>query len=400
MYKIHIIGVGPEGPSSDMDAVLSPCGLIVTSERFHHLAGEKKIIPIAPVNNAIMSIKKALSDSDVGVIVGGDPLFFGIGRLIIEKFGRGAVTVHPALSSMQIAFSRMNEPWDNAIFLSLHGKRPGNIPGLILPYDKVFILTDKTNNPSSIAAKLLNALTGGLEDEYRVFVGARLGMESEEVFDGGLEDAARRVFPEPNVMIIIRNGKNGKDGSGPIFGLKESDISHSRGLITKDEVRAVAIHRLMPPKAGVLWDIGAGSGSISIETARLSSALEVYAIESDINEISNIRRNINAFRTWNVISIHGEAPEILSGLPAPDRVFIGGSGGRLAGIIAAVSSRLQKGGRVVVNAVTGKTKKDAPRLLAGAGFKIEISKISVTRRMTGQGTPLKLNTIDIITGIK
>ncbi len=118
------------------------------------------------------------------------------------------------------------------------------------------------------------------------------------------------------------------------FGLTEDSIQHSRGLITKNEVRAATLHQLQLPRKGVFWDIGAGSGSLSIEAARANPHLTVYAIEHKEEELENIKNNIVKFGCYNIVPIFGRAPEALVALPDPDRVFIGGSSGSLPDIVA------------------------------------------------------------------
>ncbi|MBI4679801.1 MAG: precorrin-6Y C5,15-methyltransferase (decarboxylating) subunit CbiT [Nitrospirae bacterium] len=184
------------------------------------------------------------------------------------------------------------------------------------------------------------------------------------------------------------------------MGLKEDEIAHSRGLITKDEIRAIAIHKLRLPQNGVLWDIGAGSGSISIEAARLCPSLKIFAIEKDGKQVSNIKKNKIRFNTANVLAIKGEAPAALKKLPAPDRVFIGGSGGRLGRIINFIAKFPV--GIIIINAVTIKTLNEAVKGLESKGFKTRVSEAAVSRsRIVGGKMHMSaLNPIFIITGEK
>ncbi|MGQ9812836.1 MAG: precorrin-6y C5,15-methyltransferase (decarboxylating) subunit CbiE [Dissulfurimicrobium sp.] len=400
MHRLHLVGIGPEGPSKMGSEAISICGCVAAPERFHVFAQGKDIIPITPVKDAIKSIRDALIKTEVAVLADGDPLFYGIGRLVINEFEKKLISIYPALSSMQIAFSRLKEPWDDAHFLSLHGRETDDIPGCILPYQKVFILTDNRHSPPYIAKMLINALPPDRYNDYSVFVGERLGMDDERVFDGGLEQTAEMEFAGPNVMVVIRKMKRDNERCRSVFGLTESEIAHSRGLITKDEIRAVTIHKLKPPEHGVLWDIGAASGSISIETGRISPKLRIFAIERNEVEIQNLRTNIMNYGAWNITPVFGKAPDALSGLPDPDRIFIGGSGGYLAEIVAASGKRLKKQGRIVINAVTAKTRDIAPDLMRKAGLDVEISEINVKRYGTKDGTSLNLNPIFIITGVK
>ncbi len=124
------------------------------------------------------------------------------------------------------------------------------------------------------------------------------------------------------------------------FGLTEDSIEHSRGLITKNEVRAATLHQLQLPAEGIFWDVGAGSGSLSIEAARSNPQLTVYAIEHKEEEIDNIKNNIVKFDCYNIVPVFGKAPESLVHLPDPNRVFIGGSSGSLPGIVELLDKRL------------------------------------------------------------
>ena len=208
------------------------------------------------------------------------------------------------------------------------------------------------------------------------------------------------TFGEPNVVILIRKNSllsfplvgNPSELSESVkkdcgqaamtdkikFGLSETEIIHSRGLITKNEVRAVTIHKLSLPQRGVLWDIGAGSGSVSIEAARLYPELKVFAVEKDEEQIRNIKENRTKFDATNIEIIKGQAPDVLINLPVPDRVFIGGSGGAIKEIIEFVSSKISSG-IVVINAITIETLNEAIKSLENKGFVVEVSEISVSR---------------------
>ena len=177
-------------------------------------------------------------------------------------------------------------------------------------------------------------------------------------------------------------------------------MHHSRGLITKDEVRAAGLHKLRLPDKGVLWDVGGGSGSVSLEAARMCPELAVYIIERKIEEQENIRNNIITYNACNMHLIKGEAPDALAGLPAPDRVFIGGSGNRLDTIIELAASKLSASGRIVVNAVLKKTAEQAPSLLHRQGLQVETATLSVTRTRYPEHKTQQFNPITIITGCK
>jgi precorrin-6Y C5,15-methyltransferase (decarboxylating) len=312
-------------------------------------------------------------------------MFFGIGRRAVGEFGKDSVEIIPDLSSIQRAFSLIKEPWDDALLVSLHGgpdpdrrRKPeyrlDDIPRILDKRNKIAILTDGINKPSVIAARLVS------RSGIRIYVCEKLGYPEERVIEGSPQEIAAQAFADPNV-VVIKTGAEApqKDNCAGIrLGLGEEEVAHSRGLITKDEVRAAAIHKLRLPREGVLWDIGAGSGSISIEASRLCPELGIFTIEKDLEQINNIRANIDKFGASNISIIEGIAPDVLADLPSPDRVFIGGSGGVISGIIGVVRSRMPSG-IIVINAATIETFTRASDALSKEGYTVEASQISVSR---------------------
>lgn len=399
--KINIIGVSPFGLTLAQRELLGQSALIVGGGRLLAMFGHCTIptVAITPLVEAIVAIENALVMGDVAVLASGDPLFYGIGRRLLLHFGHDRVEILPTLSTMQDAASRFKVPWDDAKLISLHGRNHVHVAGLLLSHPKSFLFTDNANAPDVLARDILAYLgligAEGVSRECRVLVAENIGDVDEAFFSGTLQEAAEHSFSELNVMCLLR-----PEIAGPFtLGLSEIDIQHSRGLITKDEVRAATLHRLRLPKDGVLWDVGAGSGSIAIEAARLNPGLTIYAIERKDEELVNIKANIRKFGCYNVIPVAGLAMDVLASLPDPLRVFIGGNGGQLAEIIKEAHSRLVDGGILVANGVVEKTITAAPKYMLEQGFKVEISSIQVTR--TGQdGVIRTFNPINIITGEK
>jgi precorrin-6B C5,15-methyltransferase / cobalt-precorrin-6B C5,C15-methyltransferase len=402
---IYLVGVTGEVLAEDTMELLASSAAIVVSARMMPLLDtvlpdypRSQIFPVSPLKEAIAAIGSALGSGDVAVLASGDPLFFGIGDLLGRRFGRTRLVILPAVSSMQIAFARLGLPWHDARFISLHGRPSGHFAARILPYAKVCILTDKINTPAAIASELLRNVSAERSADFSLFVGEELGCAREKVTIGSLHDIAGQIFSDPNIVIILQKPR--ADGEMPVFGLGEQDIRHSRGLITKNEVRAAVIHALRLPRQGVFWDIGAGSGSVSVEAARLSDDLQVFAIEKNAEQLDHIRWNRETFCSANIEVIAGEAPEVLAQLPDPDRVFVGGSGGNLARILAVAAGRLKAGGSIVVNAVLAKTGQEAPSLLCSQGLAVEISRITVERQRYPAPEISRFNPISLIVGRK
>lgn len=402
---LFLIGLGCKGLTAEQEAMLARCGLIVGDSR--HLAlvqemgAEKQAI--TPLASALESIRSGLACGNVGVLASGDPLFFGIGRRLLKEIGSEQLLVFPALSTMQEACARFHLPWDDMTHASLHGRKCIHAPGLLLEHEKTFVFTDRRNTPDRLARQLLEYLelieADGLIAGCRAHVAENLGTPEERLFSGSLLATAGQNFGELNVMIITRPQAPAE--SAPVFGLTEEEIAHSRGLITKDEVRAVTLHALRLPSTGVLWDLGAGSGSISVAAARLHPGLTVFAVDRHAEAFANVKRNIRQFGCYNVIPVHGEATDVFPGLPDPDRIFIGGSGGKLKGIIGESAKRLPSGGILVVNGVIDKTVAEAPECMAMHGLKVDLARIQIERTTFPEKEPGKvLNPITVMTGRK
>jgi precorrin-6Y C5,15-methyltransferase (decarboxylating) len=421
MFEVFIFGVSGDQLPQEQLHKIEQCSAVVLSTRHHALLDglldgtDVHRIPIAPVEEMIYELAVALKDGDVALLASGDPLFFGIGRTLLERFGPERIRIFPALSAVQLACTRFKMPWDDLALISLHGRASSALAGRILSKPKVMLFTDHRNSPDRIAADLLAVLEEHGDynriNRIRIRVAENLGLKEERLRRGTLAEITGQEFAPLNMMLIEQDAGGDAGGEQPesadddfVFGLQEDEIAHSRGLITKDEIRAVILHRLRLPATGVLWDVGGGSGSISLEAARLCPDLAVYTVEQKREGQENIRANITRYNLYNINLICGQAPEALAGLPAPDRVFIGGSKGLLAEIIPPCADRLTARGRIVASAVLKNTAEQLPLLMAANGLEVDSRTVAVTRekiRYTDYGEPgILLNPITIITGIK
>lgn len=423
MNKISVIGIGfrpLENCAKDIvlksDAVLANNRLLDVFKKYDEYESMKdKIIVHGSVYETLDYIGDNYKEQKISLMAAGDPMFFGIGRLVIERFGKDDVEVFPDLSSLQVAFSKIRETSSGAYCISFHGgpdpaKRRKleyelkDLPNLLGQYQKIGILTDKVNSPDKIAEAILGLTAdSGQRSAVTIYVCEKIGYDDEKITEGTAEEISRGSFEHPNVVIIINAdvGVRSPRPCGIAFGLQEAEIEHSKGLITKDEVRAVTLHKLRLPRTGVLWDIGAGSGSVSIEAAGVCPELKIIAIEKNGDRTENINDNRVKFNTENVEIVMGEAPETLKDLPAPDRVFIGGSGGNIDAIINFVNKRMNSG-ILVINAATIDTLNEAVKSLEKNKFKIEISEVSISRsKMINRKRHMSaLNPIFIIKGEK
>lgn len=408
---IHVFGLEESAMDlSKIEPILhSSVGVVAGGRLYERLAKEfpdvplPPLIPVVPLRECIASITQSLQRGDVLVLASGDPLFFGIARRLYHSFPEHKIRVQPALSSMQLAFARFNLPWDDAQFVSLHGRSCAHLSTVLLRYPKVLLLTDPNNSPNVIAKTILEECEKELSADIQCHIGECLGSSQERLCSGSLAEIALQSFTDPNVMILL-NPKGGLQAEdvkrSPVFGLQEKEIVHSRGLLTKNEVRAAAIHALRFPRHGVFWDVGAGSGSVGLEVARLFPDVHVLSIEREEEQWQNIKQNILKFRAYNMRLIKGDAPDSLQELPPPDRVFVGGSGGNLQLILQFCAERLLPGGIIVVNAVIEKTAKLAPEILYSLGFDVEIREITVQRYGYPKEEKQHFNPIKIIVGSK
>ncbi|HEV7686810.1 MAG TPA: precorrin-6y C5,15-methyltransferase (decarboxylating) subunit CbiE, partial [Acidimicrobiia bacterium] len=294
--------------------------------------------------------RRALGER-VCLLASGDPGFFGIVRVASARFGPGALEVHPAPSSVAMAFARAGLHWDDAVVVSAHGRPMPAAVEEVLPRPKVAVLTAPDQPPEALGRALLDAGCG----PRRVTVCARLGHDDEAVTRTDLDGLAAGAFAPLAVVLLEVPGA--LDGAAPgavsassggptlAWGLPDHRYAHRAGMVTKAEVRAVALGKLALPGTGVLWDVGAGSGSVAVECSRLAPGLRVFAVERRPDDLERLRENTVG---TGVVVVDGEAPDVLAGLPDPDRVFLGGGG---LNVLESVLDRLRPGGLVVATYV-------------------------------------------------
>ena len=239
------------------------------------------------------------------------------------------------------------------------------------------LFTGPENTPARLARALIAA---GYADETRLSIACRLLLPDEAVHIGlTLAEVAASAFPEPNVVLVEREVAV---EDFPAFGLDDLEYvqrTPEKGLITKQEARALSLAKLRLKPDAVVWDIGAGSGSVGLECARLAPYGHVWAIEKNAGDAENARANAARFRVSNYTLCEGKAPEYLDGWPDPDAVFIGGSGGELATLIRLILARLKPGGRLVMNFVTLENLATATAALKDAGAAWDVVQLQASR---------------------
>lgn len=391
--RVYVVGVGAEGRASLTPralAIVDRAELLVGGERllagFAESKAERLVLGSDPAG-AVRQIEAHLGQRRVVVLASGDPGFFGIAKRLVGSLGKERVEIVPNLSSVQLAFARIKESWEDATFVSVHGRPLLGLAALVRRSHKVAILGDEVNSPALIAQSLLAAGVDG----YRAYVCENLGGCDERVRGLDLVDLANSEASPLNVLILIQEEATkaqaaAEEGLPPVgawaHGIADHEFYHRRprrGMITKAEVRLASLARLGLRESSVVWDVGAGCGSVAIEAALIAWRGQVYAVERGAEDVALIRRNVAKFGTDNVVVVHAAAPAALAALPTPDAVFIGGSGGQLLAILDLVAERLPAGGRVVVNAATLETAGSATAGLRERGLAVEVTLMQVSR---------------------
>jgi precorrin-6B C5,15-methyltransferase / cobalt-precorrin-6B C5,C15-methyltransferase len=353
---LTVIGIGQDGPAGlSQEALQHVAQAKILAGGKRHLAffpdwrGEVLIID-ADLERLVRQLQAVYRHAKTVVLASGDPLFYGIGRLLTEHFPAEELLFLPHVSSVQLAFARLKTSWHDAQVVSLHG-RPiqALLPALRSGASKIALLTDATNHPAAIARFLCEQQ----QEHYTMWVCEELGGAAERLSQWTLRDVLEQSFSPLNVTILLRQqAPRAALPPLPVVGLPEDTIAHRAGMITKRDIRLLTLGYLELHPGEVFWDVGAGSGAVALEAARLCSSLRVFAIERSAQAVEQIQHNVKTFALANVQPVGGEAPEALAPLPDPDVVFIGGSGGRLAAIVTAVAERLPCGGRLVMNCIT------------------------------------------------
>ncbi len=379
MKTIYVIGAGIEGQEGFSRRALElveQTGMLIGGARqlalFPDFSGETLTIgaSLSPVVEYL-----AKSEGSAVVLASGDPLFFGIGRYLLRNLPDADLEFVPNVSSVQYAFAKIREPWDDAIFVSAHGRGMKGAVDQVVAHDKIAILTDEVNTPQALANELIERGRDG----YSAYLCENLGTPEEEITHTDLKGLLDISAAPLNVLILIKEYETGDDGAGPCLGIPDEDFATVKKLITKEEVRAVTLAKLRLRQDMTLWDIGAGSGSVSIEADQLMPNGRVFAVERNSQCLAYFKENLQKFNSRNITLIEDAAPACLDDLPDPDRVFVGGSGGHLWKILAAVDGRLSIGGRVVLNAVTLDTLTSATDFFENANYDLEVTTVNISR---------------------
>ncbi|HWH29576.1 MAG TPA: precorrin-6y C5,15-methyltransferase (decarboxylating) subunit CbiE [Mycobacteriales bacterium] len=391
---ITVVGLDGSPLSPDAQARLAAASLVMGGRRHLREALLPDGVPTVALRDdpeeAVRAVVEA--DGDVVVLASGDPGFFGVVRLLRERVPAPELEVLPGVSSVALAFARLGLPWDDAVVVSAHGRSLRPAVAACRAHPKVAVLTSPGAGPAELAAAL-----GELD--RRVVVAERMGLDGERLTALSPAEAAARDDWDPlNVVVVLDEARAVAADKGWLagrgapsgWGLPESAFEHRDGMVTKAEVRAHVLARLGPRLGDLVWDVGAGSGSVAVECARLGAA--VVAVER--GDVTHLRANAKAFGV-DLEIVQGEAPAVLAPLPDPDAVFVGGGG---VDVVSAVVARCPQ--RVVVALAT--LERVGPVLEALDGYDTEAVLLQAQRvEVLGDGHRLlPTNPVFVVSGAR
>ncbi len=423
LHPIDVIGVGPDGVAGlrpELRERVFEADFLAGGER--HLAG----FPESPAERFVVKNNLAELGHELEqrakqrcvVLASGDPLFYGIGVWLLERFGPEALRIEPAVSSMQLAFARAGLSWQDAAIASVHGRdlRSTLLPLLGKPLIGLF--TQDGDSPAAIAAFFLEHRCTG----YVVWVAEDLGTANESLKHFELEHLHGKTFAPLNIVILRRR-------QAPSPTIKLLDIAIPPALqsiplrcfspgvpdrlfirpatepevMTHQEVRAVIVSKVpLTARGDVVWEIGAGLGSVTVELALCLPHAEVFAVEKDGTRFGYLKANLQLFEAYNVLVHQGVAPEALTAFPPPRLIFLGGSGGRLPEILEYCSPRLEPLGTFMADFVTLENLAFTLEYFKKLGWWVDVTELSVARRqeLAGLTTMKPLRRVFILEATK
>lgn len=350
MNKIAVIGVGPgarDGLTLRARAEIDAAQSVFAAKRHAALAAAGQFRPLEPLGQALMDIERAWRAGErVAVIVSGDTGMYSLLPTLTRRLGAANVYAVSGVSALQEFSARLGETWQDACILSAHGRRlpPAALTHAVRTNVSTILFCDAEHSPRWICRALEQ---GGIRDA-EIAVGERLSYPDERISRGSMAEIADGEY-DGLCMVRICNPHARPDALR--MGIPDGEFVRGNVPMTKREVRALVVSALGLRPDAVVWDVGAGTGSVSVECARLCPWGTVYAIERSEEALSLIAANARKFGVQNIIPVSGAAPAALAGLPAPTHVFLGGCGGKAGEIIRLIES-LGVPLRLAANAVT------------------------------------------------
>ena len=374
--KVYLIGIGMGNPDTltvGAQRAIDDSELLIGARRLLEPYADSPAVKLPLIKAS--EIAAALDESEfetVSVLLSGDIGFYSGATGLYGKLGKHEVVSIPGISSLVYFCAKLHTPWQDAHLVSAHG-REHNALGAIQAHAKTFLLTGGATKASDVCASLVEH---GLQDVV-VHAGERLSYDDERIVTGTAAELTGSEFADLTVLLVENPHPIDRSFAAP--SLRDEDFARGRAPMTKEEVRELSICKLRLMPSSIVWDVGAGTGSISIEAALAACEGLVYAIEKNAEALETLEENRMRFGLSNLHIVAGEAPEALADLPAPSHVFVGGSSGQMEQIMRCALSK-NPTVRFVVNAITLETLSEALRCLDALSLEdVDIVQVSCAR---------------------
>lgn len=385
MSRLTIIGIGPGSAEYFMPAArnrMREAHTVIAARRILPMlrevcgAVETEFLPMGKIKDTLEMIDGLLrEEKEVALIVSGDPLMYSLYKTILnqEISADWEMEVIPGIGSMQMLGAAFGETMEDACLVSVHGRSrtPGSVALCVTENPKVFFLCSKEQGPAWLSRIMLDYHL----DDVEVFAGANLSYEDQILESGSPAEMAKKEFPSLCVAMI--KNPHPSPVTRPCF-LSDEDFERGRTPMTKEEIRVLILHKMKIHPDDVIWDIGAGTGSVSVECARQAPFGQVHSVERDEAAVHLIEKNRDKFELDNLFIYQGDAAERTADLPVPDKVFIGGSGGKLGEIMKNIAA-FDREIRVTVSAVTLETIAEAGEILGNYDADYDVIQATVGR---------------------
>lgn len=401
MLRVNIVGIGPGNPELLTGAAIKAIkesNILIGDKRMLAAFAEadKKIYDTIKTADIVEITASANPEKDVlAVLVSGDVGFFSLAKTISGKLPDCECVRYCGISSLVYFAAKLQLSWDDAKIVSMHGRKQ-NLVAAVAENKKVFSLTGGEHTPQMLCAQLCEH---GLSD-VQVYVGENLSYPEEKITVGTAAEISKQNFPSLSVMMIIND--QAAKYQPVVHGLADELFTRSKVPMTKQEVRSVSMSKLMPKATDKIYDIGAGTGSCSVELALLANKGQVWAFERNPEAVALIHKNKDLFGIENLEVIAGEALENIKDMPAPDCVFVGGSGGDLCEMLDIIYAK-NSDCRVVINAITIETLAEvADYYKKHQDYSLEIVNVCVarSRKLGSYNLMMAQNPVYVMTALK
>lgn len=399
--RVNIVGIGPGNPdllTGEARQAIAASNILLGDKRMlSAFADSSKTVYDTIKTSAIAEVAaKADPARDVlAVLVSGDVGFFSLAKTISGKLPDCECVRYCGISSLVYFASKLQLSWDDAKIVSMHG-RDQNLVAAVAQNKKVFSLTGGDHSPQALCKQLCEHGLG----QVLVYVGENLSYPEEKITQGTAEEISALSFPSLSVMMLLNDEANCFEPT--VHGLADDLFMRSKVPMTKQEVRSVSMSKLMPKATDVIYDIGAGTGSCSVELALIAKQGKVWAFERNPVAVELLGKNKELFGLTNLDVIAGEALENIKAMPAPDCVFVGGSGGDLCEMLDVIYVKNSKC-RIVINAITVETLAQvAAYYKEHPDYSLEIVNVFVARskKLGSYNLMMAQNPVYVMTALK